>query len=185
MNLVLLVELMSRHSLARAAEVFFAVGIAMFLEQFLTIAWTYPYCLNQVDGPAYAALGMPLPYLMRDGATSLGYYFMPHAYMVNVALMSAGVFFLTRHALNRTAHPRTKLTPALLGAFGALLVIVHLSLLAFVISIGSYRPVALIELEGYLRYTELRPVAVVIRYYGSDALPCSPSRFWFKQRSGQ
>jgi hypothetical protein len=173
------VETLNKHTVNQTAEILIALGIALFLEGFLTIEWTYPYCLSQSDGPAYAALGMPLPYLMRDGARSSAYYFMPHAYIFNVVLLSGLVFLGVRCVRNRATLPNVKWVRPTAGLIGSLSVVAHVAYLSLAVSTDSYQPAPILQLQGYFRYAELRPAAVIVTYNEPENSPCTPSRFWY------
>lgn len=164
----------------RYTTILLTVGLILWLESLVTIEWSYPYCLNQTDGPAYAALGMPLPYWMHTGVASLEHYFMPHIYILNVTILCLLMYPVIRRVLNRIVPPRLKWLRTAIGAFGCLLLLSHLALTGLLISTGYYRPVMSLELANYYRYTDFRPVGISL--IKSNAPACTPSNFWFNEK---
>ena len=165
------------NSFLRYAPVSLSAGLAVWLEGLVTIEWSYPYCLNQSDGPAYAAQGMPLPYWMWNGVVSLEHDFMPHIYLLNVILIGLLLFPAVLWLLGRDVFRRSTLLRSLIGAIGCLLLLSHVALTIFLVSTGYYRPVKSVGLNGYYSYSDFRPVRIGL--YSSNAVPCTPSHFWF------
>jgi hypothetical protein len=148
------------------------------LESLITIEWSYPYCLSQEDGPAYAAYGMPLPYWMWNGVTSLEHDFMPLAYILNVIVFCLLIFPAARWILNRVTSPRLNWLRSIITAVRCLLLLCHIALTGFLVSTGFYRPTISLGLEGYCRYADFRPVR--IGFIKSNAADCMQSPFWFQ-----
>jgi hypothetical protein len=65
-----------------------AFVLAIIVVDVCPLRWWHPYCNSQADGPAYAAYGFPLPYMELTGISSVEYLFMPHIYILNVAVMA-------------------------------------------------------------------------------------------------
>jgi hypothetical protein len=161
----------------RYTPILLTTGLILWLESLVTIEWSYPYCLSQSDGPAYAAHGMPLPYWMWNGVVSLEHDFMPHAYTLNVIVLCLLTFPAIRWVLNRVISPRLEWLRSVIGAVGCLLLLSHVALTVLLVSTGYYRPATSLGLEGHYRYTDFRPVR--FGFIRSNAADCTPSRFWF------
>jgi hypothetical protein len=161
----------------RYALILLTIGLALWVEGLVTIEWSYPYCLSQADGPAYAAQGMPLPYWMWNGAASLEHDFMPHVYILNVIVLCLLMWPAIRWVLNRVVSYRLKWLRSIIGAVGCLLLLSHVALTVLLVSTGYYRPVRSLGLGGYYRYTDFRPVRFGL--IESNAPGCTPSHFWF------
>ena len=161
----------------RYTTILLTVGLVLWLEGMVTIEWSYPYCLSQSDGPAYAAYGMPLPYWMWNGVVSLEHDFMPHAYILNVIVLCLLTFPAIRWILNRVISPRLKWLRIVIGVVGCFLLLSHVALMGFLISTGYYRPEISLGLRGYYSYAEFRPIR--FGFIKSNAADCTPSRFWF------
>jgi hypothetical protein len=161
----------------RYAPILLTVGLVLWVEGLVTIEWSYPYCLSQSDGPAYAAHGMPLPYWMWNGVVSLEHDFMPHVYILNVIVLCLLMFPAMRWGLNRVMSPRLKWLRIVIGVVGCLLLLSHVALTALLVSTGYYRPATSLGLGEYYRYTDFRPVR--FGFIRSNAADCTPSHFWF------
>ncbi|MDQ1557446.1 MAG: hypothetical protein QOD32_506 [Pyrinomonadaceae bacterium] len=165
------------HLVNRYAIILLTVGLVLWVEGLFTIEWSYPYCLSQSDGPAYAAQGMPLPYWMWNGVASLEHSFMPLAYILNIIVLSLLMFPAVRWLLNRVVSNQSKWLRSVIGVTGCLLLLSHVALMGLLVSTGWYRPEISLGLEGYYRYTDFRPVRFGLAH--SNAPVCRPSRFWF------
>lgn len=161
----------------RYTTILLTIGLVLWLESLVTVEWTYPYCLSQSDGPAYAAQGMPLPYWMWNGVASLEHDFLPHIYILNVILLSLLLFPVVRWVLNRGIFTRLKWLRHVIAGVGFLLLISHVALTILMVSSGYYRPEKTLGLEDYYRYADFRPVRISV--IKSNAPDCTPSRFWF------
>lgn len=157
----------------RVAKLALAFGVACVLESFFTIEWSYPYCSNPDSGPAYPVMGMPMPYTVFGGVSSLEYIFMPHVYAANLLLLTAFVYPVSTWLV------RSKLRAKVAGAAGLAGAGFAGVLLALGLGIGALIPVGSIADGGFMRYEELRPVALGFYPAGMDR--CKPSRFWFPQ----
>ena len=163
--------------LDRIAPMLLTTGIVVWAEGLITIQWTYPYCLDQSDGPAYAAQGMPLPYWMWNGVASLEHDFVPHIYVLNIVILSLLLFPLVWWIYKRLFGQRPAWTKTVPAAFGALLLVSHVALMALMIWMGWFRPTTSLSREGYWSYSEFRPVR--IGGYRGNAPVCTPSQYWF------
>lgn len=157
-------------------SILLTVGSVLWLEALITIEWTYPYCLDRSDGPAYIAQGMPLPYWMWNGVVSLEHDLTPHIYVLNVVLLSLLVFPIVRWILNREFLYRPWLSGAI-GAIGCFLLVSHVAMTVLGLSVGYYHPTATIGHDGYFSYSELRPIRIGLAK--SSGTECTPSRFWY------
>ena len=159
--------------LSRYVSIWLTAGLVVWIEGIVTVEWTYPYCTDPSDGPAYVALGMPLPYLMWNGVVSLEHNFMFHVYVLNLVLIGLLLFPLVRWLMSK----RPAWLRNLFGAIGCALLLSHVALTILLLSIGVYRPVASLQLDGFYEYSEFRPVRTGFWVPSSSA--CTPSPFWF------
>ena len=163
--------------LHRYASIWLTAGLVVWIESLVTIEWTYPYCLDRSDGPAYAAQGMPFPYWMWNGVVSLEHDFVPHIYILNILILGLLFFPVVRWIGDRAIFRDAKWLRTGIGAAGAILLLVHVALTLFLVSVGFYRPTTSLSLGDYYRYTDFRPVRFGL--YSSNATACTPSKFWF------
>jgi hypothetical protein len=154
-------------------------GIVVCLESVFTIEWTHPYCLNQSDGPAYGAYGMPLPYWMWNGAVSLEHEFAAHVYVLNIVLLCLLFFPGVQWALNRVLIRNRPSISRGLAVVASLLLVVHAAITILMVSGGWYRPTWSLGAAGYYNYSEFRPVR--FGFYRSNAPPCVRSPYWFPE----
>ena len=151
------------------------VGFICWLEAFFTLEWSSPYCTSQEDGPAYAAFGLPFPYLKYTGVSSLEYLFMPLAYLLNLALLSAILFPCLHWTLARISKVIQKKYLFILGIVGLLLLLSRVIVIGFLLNAGLLRPTLSIG-SAHEPYTDFRPVGLGLQ---DGHYPCKPSRFWF------
>ena len=163
----------------RFAPVWLTAGLIVWIEDVFTIEWTYPYCLDRSDGPAYAAHGMPLPYWMWNGVSSLEHDFVPHVYILNIILLGLLLFPVIRWIFDRLVSRDSKWLRTAIAAAGVLLLATHVVLMLILVSVGFYRPATSLGLGDYYRYTDFRPVRFGFRR--SNAPDCMPSTFWFPE----
>ncbi len=155
------------------APLLLCLGLAFWLENTITIRWSLPYCTGQEDGPIYAALGMPLPFEQYSGVSSGEFFFIPHVYLLNVALLFALLFPAVRWSLTQAGMSVAALSVICLAGAGLLLF--SLGATAWAVKSGALRPAGSLGAGQYGRYTEYRPVS-----FGSlGAIDCPPSNFWF------
>lgn len=152
-----------------------ALALVLVLENFITLEWSLPYCSNPEDGPAYAAFGMPLPYITYSGVSSAEFLLMPHVYVFNIAALLLVLAPLVRY-LSRQPQKRAPQSLVWFGAASTVVVCLVAGTFALELGIGMLRTVDSIGIEGYGRYQELRPVGFAS---GATAERCTPSRFWF------
>ncbi len=153
-----------------------SVALAGWLQILITIEWSYPYCLDQSDGPGYIIQGMPLPYWRWSGASSLDYIYLPHIYIVNLIILAVLFFPLVSWVLNIKIF-QVLMAKIYLAVFGGLLFTTYL-----VVGTGMhtfYRPVSSLGLEGYYKYMDFRPVK--LGYLQTPGTHCTPSAFWFPE----
>jgi hypothetical protein len=162
-------KLLSRH-----ASLFLAVGLGLLLQFMVTVEWTYAYCTDRSDGPAYAVYGLPLPYTWFTGASSFHYYVMPHVYAVNCVVL-CGIVWLSICPLlkHRILATRAKLR-AILSSLGILLFLSVAAVHLTAVLLGYVHPV-LSNPTAYWQYRELRPVGIPNDPYDD----CIASKFWF------
>ena len=152
-----------------------ALILAAWLDLLATIEWSYPYCTQPSDGPAYPAAGFPFPYAVASQASSLEFLFMPHVLALNLLLISAAAYplvrFLSRTVVAGSAVRRLWLVAlAFLGV--GIFVIRGLSL-----TLGH--PVLSIGDGSYLAYSDLRPVGITSSGVVLSKRACQASGFWF------
>ena len=152
-------------------------GTIVWFQSLVTIEWTYPYCLDRSDGPAYAAQGLPLPYWMWNGVVSLEHDFVPHVYVLNFVILFLLFFPTVRFVWNRVFVWSPVWVRAAIVALGASAFAVHVALTVLMIGVGYYRPTTTLGQEGYYSYIDFRPVR--IGFHRGNAPACTPSPFWF------
>lgn len=142
--------------------------IAILIEALVKIEWSYPYCLSQSDGPAYPAYGFPLPYYIQNGVSSMEYDLMPHVYVLNIILIAIILYFLTL----RIRLPDIKHLPNIViyafTSFNYSIIYYNCTTQFLVQNIGT---------QGYLNYSELRPVS--LHLLDATNSKCKPSVYWF------
>jgi len=113
--------------------------------------------MNQVDGPDYAGLGVPLPYLRYSGVSSMEFDVMPHVFVLNLITLTLMLWLFTRPIAQsiRTSH-KLEAGVAVLGLGG---VVVGCGFVALLVATGSWRPVASIG-DSYGSWSEYRPVGL-------------------------
>lgn len=156
-----------------------ALILAAWLDLLATIEWSYPYCLQPSDGPAYPAAGFPFPYAVASHASSLEFLFMPHVFALNLLLISAAAYPLVRF-LNRIIVAGPTLRRLWLVA------LVFLGLSIFVIrglSLTLGHPVLSIGDGSYLAYGNLRPAGITTSDVVLSKRTCKASGFWFPESS--
>ena len=148
------------------------LGIVVWFQEIFTVEWSSPYCSDPVDGPLSAVYGMPLPYIRWSGVSSMEYFWMPSAFVLNIAILFAIVFPLLSWVMRNLHGSRsTRLISNIVGAF---LVITFAAWLGLQFYIGIYKvPVSNIASENYENYTDFRPVG-----FGFKSLryQCTPLR---------
>ena len=164
--------------LNRWAAVFLALGIVMCLVSLFTIEWSFPYCSSQADGPASAVFGMPLPYIQWTGVSSIEYEFMPPMYAMNILVLWALAWPLTRLLLQLLPKKRSSIRTGL-GLTGLTLALIVTAGVTLLVGIGEWRPTACLGLYGRDRYVDLRPVRFTVNDLHYE---CTPSPSWFPNR---
>ena len=76
------------------------------------IKWWHPYCEGQPDGPGSMAFGFPLPYAEPTGVSSMEFFYMPHVWLLNLALLAVVTYPLFAFVLRRIASRSTFLLRA-------------------------------------------------------------------------
>jgi hypothetical protein len=157
--------------LRRHVSLLLALGCALAIEAFLPLSWSRPYCMSQSDGPDFAAVGIPLPYQTYSGVSSMEFFFMPHVYIFNLAVLTALLLPVARLIAQRPCVSLQFQSIAALG--GAAAIVVGLGVVAVFVTTGTWRPVGSIG-SDFGKYREYRPVGLA--YSGVD---CLPSNSWF------
>ena len=165
------------NALSRYAPILITAGTVIWIESLISVEWTYPYCLDQSDGPAYAAQGFPLPYWMWNGVASLEHDFMPHVYVLNAVFLFLLFYPVIRLICGVIFNGRPGWLRGLVGAAGVLMLLGNAAMICVLVAGGYFRPTASLELGEYYRYSDFRPVR--IGFHRSNAPTCTPSRFWF------
>src|SRR5688500_4498630 len=137
-------------------EVLAAVGVAAWIERLVTLEWSYAYCSVRDSGEAAAVYGFPLPHEQIYIAGSASANFIPWLYLVDLALISGGVFVLLRLLSSGIGLSKPRLWNLAIGAVAALLLVPVVALDLFAISIGVWSPTS--SFSDNLQYPELRPV---------------------------
>ena len=156
-------------------EVAAALVVAAWLDFLITIEWSYPYCTQLSDGPAYPAVGFPLPYAVASHVSSLEFMLMPHVLALNVLLMGAALYPLARSLNRATAGSPTSRRFALV-----VLIVLGVCIIAIRgLSLTLGHPVSSIGNGAYLVYGDLRPVGITSARLVHTKRECKPSQFWF------
>jgi hypothetical protein len=159
----------------RYVALLLAAGVAAWVELFVTIEWTYPYCIKQDDGPAYAVFGMPFPYRQFGAVTSMQDVTTPHVYLLNAALLSLLLFPAVLWIL-ASVGPDRKSAQRIAGVVGGFLLLSMASLQALTVYTGMQIPQASLSVYNG-GYWDLRPVRFTMDAH--RAAPCTPSPYWF------
>ena len=169
---------MTKEHISRRWELLVAVGAAWWIEKLVTVEWSYPYCSVRDSGEAAAVFGFPFPYEQASIVTSGTYFFIPWLYLVNLAAIAGGVFFLLRPLASSlgTSNPRRR--NIIVGAAGAVFLITAIAFDVSMISMGVWRPTS--SFSGSPRFSELRPVSVLVFRRQRD---CTASPFWFPDQA--
>lgn len=168
---------MIKEHTGRRWELVAAVGAALWIEEFVTLEWSYPYCSVRDSGPAAAVFGFPLPYDQASIVTSATHFFIPWLYLLNLAIIAGGVFLLLR-PLASIGRSKPRLRNISVGAVGAVLLTTAIALDVAALSMGVWRPAA--SFDGSPGFSELRPVSLVVFRRHVD---CTASPFWFPDRA--
>jgi hypothetical protein len=121
---------------------------------------------------------MPFPYIQWAGVSSLEYDFMPLVYALNILVLFALAWPLTRLLFWSFVERRSGIRIAL-GTIGLALTLVVLAGVASLIGVGAWQPTASIRLYGQDTSFDLRP----LRFTMNDLhYECTPSHAWFPNR---
>ena len=163
------------HTRARWVLIAASVGAAWWIEKFVTVEWSYPYCSVLDDGPAGAVFGFPLPFAQASIVTSVTEFFIPWLYVINLAVVAAVIFFGLRPVASRLAASNLRVLKLIAGVAAVLLLVTAIALEAMVLTIMDvWRPTS--SFGGAPPYSELRPVGIRVFRRQSE---CTPSQFWF------
>ena len=165
------------HFLHRYTPIFLTIGLVLCVETLVTVEWSFPYCSNQADGPVYAATGMPLAYQIQSGASSLAYDFMPHVYLLNLAILCVLMFPIIYSVVNFVAPFEKKRRRIMGGMIGLALFFCVTALNFFMIRDDVLRPVFSIA-DSYTHYKQFRPMGFRFK---SEISQCKPSLYWFPE----
>ncbi len=157
-----------------------ALGAAWWIEQLVTVEWSYPYCSVRDDGPAAAVRGFPLPFEQASIVTSATDFFIPWLYGLNLLAIAGIVMLLLRPLSSRLGASRPRIRKFIFVPTAALLLATAIAFEALALSMGVWRPIS--SFSGSPRYSELRPVAV---HVGGRSQDCTASPFWFPDRSNR
>ena len=164
--------------IVRALNLLGAVGAAWWIERFIAVEWSYPYCGILSDGEAAAVFGFPLPYEQVYIAGSASVSFIPWLYMINLAVITGGVLLLLCPLASRLQAWKPRLWNFFIGTTAVFLLITAVALEVFGLSIGVRFPTS--SFSGNPNYSELRPVSVHVL---GRPLNCTASPFWFSDKS--
>lgn len=158
-----------------------SLGLAGWFEAIFTIEWSFPYCSSQVDGPASAVFGMPLPYIRYSEVSSLEYFYMPSILIANILILFLIALPLVSWVVKKVASPEQVIRRRIMSVAGLVLVVSIVAWNVFLVRSGFYKiPVATLGDESYGTYTEFRPIRFTVKDLHYD---CTPSKFWFKETS--
>lgn len=167
-------------SILRSPALLLALGLAGWFEAIFTIEWSFPYCSRQVDGPASAVFGMPLPYIRYSEVSSLEYFYMPSVFIINILILFLIASPLVAWIVKKVASPEQVRRRRVMSVAGIVLVISIIAWNAFLVQSGFYK-VAVVTIGDtpYGTYTQFRPIRFSFKNLHYD---CTPSEFWFKEQ---
>lgn len=168
---------MTKEHTGRRWELLAALGVAWWLEELVTLEWSYPYCSVRDSGLAAAVFGFPLPYDQASIVTSATHFFIPWLYLLNIAFIASAVFLMLR-PLASIGRSKPRLRNILVGAVGAVLLTTAIALDLAALSMGVWRPTS--SFDGSPRFSELRPVSLTFFRRHVD---CTASPFWFPNQA--
>jgi hypothetical protein len=184
------------------------LGLVAWFQEIFSIEWSFPYCSSQLDGPASAVWGMPLPYVRWSTVSSMEYFWMPTILILNLGLLFAVSFpfvswvlqMVERRASGPHVGKRSRevwemqnghvSTPGLpkralsirvaATVVGLFLIMGFVALTTLMIQTGIYKiTVENIAHEDYESYSDFRPVRIGFKTLGYQ---CTPSEFWFPKK---
>lgn len=156
------------------------LGLVGWFEAVFTIEWSFPYCSNQVDGPASAVFGMPLPYIRYSQVSSMEYFYMPLILIVNILILFAVAFPFVSWVVKKAASPDQSWRRGLMSLVGLVLLLSFSAWNILLVKSGVYKiAVSTIGDESYGTYREFRPIRFGFKDLHYD---CTPSNYWFKDR---
>lgn len=141
-----------------------AVATSLVLVVLVEIEWTTATCgPGELDQP-YAAYGMPLPYRMWSGVSSMEFDYLPWALGANCTILAALVWLiLYRLPIRWTAWHLLWIVPLALAG-------------ALPLSVVNTWPVSVLGGGQPVALGQFRPVG--LGYSGYD---CTPSPYWFPE----
>lgn len=143
----------------RYPAILLTLGLVGWLQEVFTVEWSFAYCSSQVDGPASAVFGMPLPYIRWSTVSSMEYFWMPTILILNILILFAVSFPFVSWAVGKIASPEQSMRRGLVSFLGAFLVVTFGALNVFLIQTGIYKiPVSSIASDNYETYSEFRPI---------------------------
>jgi hypothetical protein len=160
------------HPLSIAYRLYLSVVLALVIDSWVTIEWTWPNC---GEGDRWlAAHGLPLPYTRWGGWSSMEYVWVPELFALNMVLLAGAAFLALRWL------PAFRFSSALYGALTVLLTLnaVVGLLITSIMMVQADRSLAH-EGSGYSMW-DLRPVAM--HFDGSRAYDCTPAPWWFGEQ---
>jgi hypothetical protein len=161
------------------------LGLVVWFQEVFTVEWTSGYCSSQVDGPASAVYGMPLPFIRWSMVSSMEYLWMPAVLILNIALLFAIAFpfvsLLLRWSEARAARKgNVGLLRWSVSGLSTLLILNFVIWTGFQMYIGVYKiATSNIAMENYESYSQFRPVRFGLKTLRYD---CTASDFWFPMR---
>lgn len=158
----------------RLPAILLTLGLVAWLQEIVTIEWSFPYCSDQADGPASAVFGMPLPYVRWSTVSSMEYLWMPAVLVLNLLILFVVFYPLVAWAVGalRRALINVRAADTAILLVGAFLVVTFVGLNVFLISAGIYKvPVWSIAREGRETYLDFRPVSVGLKKLRYDCTP--------------
>jgi hypothetical protein len=160
----------TRHPLSRPLRLVLALVLALAIENWVTIEWTWPTC-NGGDNWV-AAYGLPLPYTQWSRFSSMEYAWVPEIFALNIGALAATLYALLSLLPAFPHDARIYGVVAVVALLGAILNLLMLSI-TMVQSVES-----LAHIEAGESMWDLRPVAV--HFDGYRRYECTPSLYWFK-----
>lgn len=144
------------------------ISLAIIFVSSVLVEWSFPYCSDPVDGPAYALFGSPLPFITFSGVSSMRFDFAPHIFIIDVTVISlffapvvGAVFRRLPRWINRG-----------LGVVAAATLLCAVCWGGILAHVDFLRPTSDISSPPWVTYSSMRPVGLAFGVH----YDCKPMR---------